>query len=523
MTALTVASSRARADVEVVLAFAGSTQLSQHADVRVVGRQLRAKAHRALARERGQRRTIEREAAPGAYAALPAWMHRDQWLALVEAAAVTWFPEQIHRRVRVATLLKFAALVAAHADDATGRSCWRPYPDLARGMAVTVETVRKCWRALERLGLAVQVEPSVCFTYDQRLQLWRKGSKQRGLTPEYALVVPAAFARAIETGEHPADLLALEHVDDAGEPAGPADRLSAALRALRTATPAPVAPEPVPTSTAAPQPAPVAPQMVASEPAAATQTSRPQEAVDNHRQRPTTRLQNVDILGLPRSGTRPSYTSMLALVTLVPHGVKSTASRAHNRGGRTDSVRPGGTPARGTTHKRHAGRGSWFGPHRDIAVYLTGRVLWLRGVRPGRIAMQLRRFTVPGLPLVWRPADFVAAFDAVNRRQGRYSPGANLAGSSTADQGHAASAAAGAVTSPPGLLKWYLEQIDPVNDHPRVVLEFQNERIAASVAVRRTESARERAAASPLGTSSARGSWQAARQALTVSVHGGQA
>lgn len=137
--------------------------------------------------------------------------------------------------------------------------------------------------------------------------------------------------------------------------------------------------------------------------------------------------------------------------------------------------------------------------------------------------MQLRRFTMPGLPLVWRPADFVAAFDAVNRRQGRYSPGANLASSSTSDQGHAASATAGAVTSPPGLLKWYLEQIDPVNDHPRFQLEVQNEQIAASVAVRRAESVRERAAATPLGTSSARETWQTARRALTVSRHGGRA
>ncbi|MET7284206.1 hypothetical protein ABZS29_38590, partial [Kribbella sp. NPDC005582] len=122
MTKLTAPTSRARADVGVVLAFAGTTQLSQHADVRVVGRQLRAKAHRALARDRGERRTIEREAVPGAYANLPAWTHRDQWLSLVEIAAEAWFPEQIHRQVRIATLLKFAALVAAHADDATGRT-----------------------------------------------------------------------------------------------------------------------------------------------------------------------------------------------------------------------------------------------------------------------------------------------------------------------------------------------------------------------------------------------------------------
>jgi hypothetical protein len=138
-------------------------------------------------------------------------------------------------------------------------------------------------------------------------------------------------------------------------------------------------------------------------------------------------------------------------------------------------------------------------------------VLWLHGVRPGRIAMQLRRFTAPGLPRVWRPDDFVAAFDAINRRQGRYSPGANLASSSTADQGHVVSAAAGAVTSPPGLLKWYLEQIDPVNDHPRFELDLENERVAAQIAARRAEAARERAAATSLDASPKQDAWKAAR------------
>ncbi|WP_433169907.1 hypothetical protein [Kribbella sp. CA-247076] len=523
MTAAAMSSSRAWADVSVVLAFAGSTHLNHRADLRIVGRQLRHKAHRALARDRGERQTVEREAMPGAYAGLPAWSSRDQWLALVEMAAGVWFPEQIHRKVSAATLGKFAALVAAPADDTTGRGVRRAYPELARGLAVTVETVRACWRALERLGLAVQVEQSVCFGYEHRMRLWRQGSKQRGLTPEYALVVPAAFARALTTGEHPAELLATRYADvgDLVELVTPADRLSAALRALRAATPSPVVSGPVPGATAhsgAPAVAGSAPSPVLTADPAPSDAPQP---VENRRPSPTPHLGNVDILGLPHSGTRPQYLSCLALVTHVPHGVKSTASRARNRRGCTKSTRPGGIPARSTAQRRQAGRGGWFGPHRDIAVVLTRRVLWLRGVQPGRIAMQLRRFTVPGLPLVWRPDDFVAAFDAINRRQGRYSPGANLASSSTADQVRAERAAAGAVTSPAGLLKWYLEQLDPANDHPRLDLVLENERAAASADARRAEAARERAAAVPLPISSARDAWKAARRALAMAMHGG--
>ena len=529
---LVARSGRARADVGVVVAFAGSVQLRHHADLRVVGRQLRAKAHQAMARDRGPRRTVEREVVAGAYANLPAWRHADQWLTLAERAAVVWFPEQLHRQVRAATVLKFAALVAAHADDATGRRCWRWYPDLARALGVTVETVRKCWRALERLGLAVQVEPSVCFGYDQRMRLWRQGSKQRGMTPEYALVAPAAFVRALESGEHPADLLALEpatavdDVDDADgghrcepQPATAADRLLAALRALQAVRgpgPVPMVRRPAGAATAAPEPtaAPVAP--VSPTPLArryeSPSVSFAWPPVENRLHRSSDRLRNVDILDLPRSGTRPSYSSCLALVTVVPHGVKSTASRAQNRRSSADPARRGGPPSRKAPQRRQAGRGGWFGPHRDIAVYLTRRVLWLRHTRPGRIAMQLRRFTVPGLPRVWRPIDFVTAFETINHRQGRYSPGANLVSASTADQAHAAKAAAGAVTSPSGLLRWYLEQLDPVNDHPRFELDHDNHRRATEHTARRAQAARDRAATTRLEVLPDRAAWEAARR-----------
>jgi hypothetical protein len=472
---------RTAAELNVVLAVTGDTQLARQADadVRVVGRQIRAKAHQVLYRDRGKRCTVAAEIPEGAYSQLPVWSHPDQWLYLVQLAATAWFPEQIHRQVRVVTLLKFAALVAAVANDQTGRDCWRPYPELARDMGVSVETVRKCWRALERLGLAVQVARSVCFPYDERMRIWRlERSKQRGLTPVYALVVPAAYAQALTTGEHPGDLLAQAFAGEdgasaTGETLMPSQKLSAALRKLQTTGLPAAAP-------AVAQEAPVAAEDGSE---ASLSSSGGQVAagpVDNSREHPFKKLEKVDILGLPRSGPRCSFAAACLLVGVVPHGVKSTASRAHNRDGGADSGRSGGSGPRKHAQKRCTSQGRWFGVHRDIAVALTRRVVWMKGTEPGKLAGQFQRFTVPGLPKIWTPDDFVTAMDRINLRQNRYSPGANQASGRKADQQHAQRADAGAVRAPMSMLKWYLDQLDPVNDHPRFELDVPNEQIRSS-------------------------------------------
>jgi hypothetical protein len=478
---------RARDELNVVLAVAGSTQLTKHADVRIVGRQVRGKVHR-MRRDRGKRCTVEREVPEGAYSQLPAWTHRDQWLYLVQMTIAVWFPEQIHRQVRVATLLKFAALVAAEADDDNGRNCWRVYTELAKDMGVTVETVRVCWRALERLGLAVQVAQSVAFSYDERMRIWRlERSKQRGHTPVYALVVPAAYARALTTGEHPGDLLAQAAAHGAREdapapkPAAPFQKLSAALSKLRSTVPGPSTP-----TTVQPLPVPADGAGEALHAPALPQTVKGavDKSVDNAQPHPFKKLKNVDILGLPRSGPRCTLSAALALVSVPDHDVKSTASRAHNRGSRADSERSGGSAVRKHAQKRCAGSGAWFGPHRDIAFHLTRRVPWLSDEKLGKIATHIKRFTVPGLPRVWTPDDFITAMDRINRVQGRYSPGALRASESKVDQEHARHADAGAIREPWAVLKWYLEQLDPVNDHPRFELEVNTEHRARIAAAR---------------------------------------
>lgn len=475
---------RAKADVNAVLAVAGSVHLarSTNADVRMVGRHLRARLHTGLLRDRGPRCHDPREATEGAYSQLPAWTHRDQWLFLVEMVVSVWFP-LVRGKVAANTLLKFAARVAAEAKDDNGRDARRVYIELAIDMGCSEETVRLCWRALERMGLAVQVEESKYFSRERRLAIWREHrSKQRGHTPEYALVVPKAFAQALVTGEHPADLLAEDSFGDVDAflAAGatkrsmtPHQRLRTALSRLRNAAPIQLL---EPAQTASRQPV-----MEAQAPTAGPVAQVDERPVDKsgevvHRS-PFAGLKNVDILALPLGPRSRTCSAGLPQVAVVPHGVKSTASRAHNRGCRCVGSAGEGSTATTCSGKHQKRAEGYYGAHRDIAVALCRRVLWMKGTKPGMFQGQFKRFTVKGLPRVWSPNDFVTAIDAIYRRTGRYSPSTNFASMAKEDRGRAARAEAGAVRTPMSLLKWHLDQLDPVNDHPRFVLDEVNDQM----------------------------------------------
>lgn len=470
-----------------VLAVAGSVHLVRgtNADIRMIGRHLRARLHTGLLRDRGPRCHDPREATEGAYSQLPAWTHRDQWLYLVQMAVTVWFTVLIHRQVSATMLLAFAARVSAEAKDESGRDARRVYSELAIDLGCSEETVRVCWRALEKLGLAVQVEESKYFSRERRLAIWREyRSKQRGHTPEYALVVPQAFAQALVTGEHPADLLAQDSFGDVDDlqAAGatkrsmtPHQRLRTALSRLRNAAPIQLL---APAPTAAQSPAGAAQESV---PAAAVvadvQTAeRPVDKSDEvvHRN-PFEGLKNVDILALPLGPPSRLCGAGLPQVALVPHGVKSTASRAHNRGDRCAGSAGEGSTATTCRGKRQKRPDGYYGVHRDIAVALCRRVLWMKGTAPGMFQGQFKRFTKKGLPRVWSPNDFVTVFDAIYRRTGKYSPSTNFDSRAKEDRGRAERVEAGAVRTPMSMLKWHLDQLDPVNDHPRFVLDEVND------------------------------------------------
>lgn len=103
------------------------------------------------------------------------------------------------------------------------------------------------------------------------------------------------------------------------------------------------------------------------------------------------------------------------------------------------TARPKGAPLRSAPHQRRAG------PAWHLAAGLTQQAIFLRRCPPGRIAGQLSRFTRS--PHHWSSTQILRAMDHINIRLGYTAP-------------------IRAKTTPWGLLKWYLNQIDEVADAP---------------------------------------------------------
>lgn len=86
-------------------------------------------------------------------------------------------------------------------------------------------------------------------------------------------------------------------------------------------------------------------------------------------------------------------------------------------------------------------------PGIGIAIELVDLIPWLHRCPRGRIAPMLNRFARADVATPWTATRIMRAMDAVNTRLGYNSP-------STAK------------AKPWGLLAWYLNQIDPIADHP---------------------------------------------------------
>lgn len=453
------ASPRARHTAQTVLAITASTRLNRHAKLPAVGARIRhtkvLPPH--VQQDRGLRHHLVQEVPEGRYSGLPVWSSRDQWLAIVMLAATVWFPDKGAGLVRKSTLLAFAAVVAAAADDRTGRHCREWYGAVARKLALSERHLLNCWNVLAEMGLAVRITDPRRLTEQERLDIYRAHkSRQRGYTSEWALVVPREHAVAYAQGCTPQHVL---NVDQA---------TAEALVEDPAADGPPVAAEPSKDRVEYSSPA----------------------AVDNVVETSPVPSQNVDTFAPPKGSPRSTSSSPFHWASQDPRGSKSTASRAHNRSS-GQRCRAGGSRDRAHSGPDCDQKASWqwMGARHDMARALVNLVLWLNGCPAGRISGQLKRFTDPDLPMRWTPHDMLLAMDRINIRLGKYSPSNNLAGAIAAeakrqrrfgrsvaehelvDAIEASEAAAGrraTVRSYWGMLKWYLSQLDPINDHPRV-------------------------------------------------------
>lgn len=135
--------------------------------------------------------------ADGAYANLPAWRSRDQWLAAVVAGLASKAGRAITRRVHIlpSTVLRIARADALSADTLTGRGVATAHDTVARRTATAKITVRRARQVLEALGFEAIVMPGRYMTTEERERATsRHGGKQRRFASVRALSVPREWA-----------------------------------------------------------------------------------------------------------------------------------------------------------------------------------------------------------------------------------------------------------------------------------------------------------------------------------------
>jgi hypothetical protein len=146
---------------------------------------------------------VHEDAEPAAYGGTLAWRNRQHWLEVVVPAAITARPDLLGGvqgttpwSVSAETLTANQRALSLYAHAGTGRrSIVRP-DRLAELLETTKRTVQRCQKAAEQLGLYVVVKPGRMLTELERYKAWKNGSRQRGLSNESALCVPAWLDKA---------------------------------------------------------------------------------------------------------------------------------------------------------------------------------------------------------------------------------------------------------------------------------------------------------------------------------------
>lgn len=135
------------------------------------------------------------------------WRSRDHWLDLVVPTAIKLRPDALHTRRGTVTADRLAAYcreLSKHANPSTGRRCIVRVDRLAELLGVSKSTVQRCQLAAEDLGLYVVTSPGRMLTAEETYQARRRGSCQRGMANDAALVVPSWIPHEAIDGPHPA-------------------------------------------------------------------------------------------------------------------------------------------------------------------------------------------------------------------------------------------------------------------------------------------------------------------------------
>lgn len=129
---------------------------------------------------------------PGAYREVTSWSSRVQWLDVVVPTAIRLRPDVLEQHHVSAEMLQhWADTVSLFAHRTSGRRCIVRPDRLAELMQCAKRTVQRCQKAAEELGLYVIVTPGRMLTEEEVRRVRERGSRQRGLSNDAALAVPA--------------------------------------------------------------------------------------------------------------------------------------------------------------------------------------------------------------------------------------------------------------------------------------------------------------------------------------------
>lgn len=403
---------------------------------------------------------------PGAYAGLLSWRSREHWLDVVVPAAIAARPEVLRDTVAPAMFALYARTLSLYALS-NGRRCIVRPDRLAELMGVSEPTVHRCRRAAVRLELIALVFQGDMLNATQTWTCRQQGSRQRGLSNEYGLVVPSWLP-------HSAAWTSNRRAGIAGE----------ATRAPGSVLPLWRTPQSTPNPKHSLTPLPeVSTEGRYSSPSTVPSGTRCAQTARSARgtEPPPAALSREDEQrdppsadGRRRRGAAPQPPQAPTEAVAGP-AVASPVVRGPGRG----SERPSAPPESGAAS---GSRGAQPRRSTDPAAMALARALidalpWLAGTPAGRLERTLRRFATRPSGLDWTAGDVIDAIEAMNRRLGRASMTRTL------------------VRNPWGLLASYLRDLDPDADHPLAGVDLDDAAIRTRIAARPVERATGRTAA----------------------------
>lgn len=368
-----------------------------------------------------------------------AWLSREHWLAVVANAAIEEQPELLRNSpdetrwtVSVPMFVFYLETISLYADRRSGRDVIVRPDKLAELMEVSEDTVTRCQRAAEALGLLVVLEPGRMLKEPEVRECRQGGSKQRGLANHSALVVPRWLDEADVWAARPETPQTVSQAVHGAPSAPETPSEDAATADMGTSTPAEQQAEPVDNPAAGdldregcatPTSGQVRVRSTRTHLGSLTSANCEQRGfAAGEKEPPPAALAPTD------GGRQAGFGGVEPDSQTSPRGPEAlSAARTDSRAapGATRTPENGSTGRSASRHRAGAldgrsGRGSGrrYDPAAmNLAHDLVAVLPPLHGIRPGRIETALRRFVRCSEP--WTVDDVVEAFDQHNARLGR--------------------------------------------------------------------------------------------------------